>query len=294
MRFGGHETFAIRDGWLHKGLKLIDENPRAFNDPFVADALGVGRNMAKSIRHWLQVTGLMALGKDDPSEPTVSDLGQLILSDDPYFVEIGTWWALHVHLVTQRDVAVVWPWFFNEFSHQRFDRSYCQEQLYRHLELNNPKQPRPKTLTRDLICMLGSYARQVPDETGDPEDSTDCPFRDLGLLTHYRDTGHYEVRRESKEIPPEMIGFCLSRTFCDNGATSFSVSLRDAQAGYGGPVRVFALSPKALVDTIQDAERLLGDEYISLTTLGGERFIHAKNISPNEWLKNYYKRIAQS
>lgn len=57
MRFGGHETFAVREGWLYKGLSLLHERPDAFSDPFVADLLGVGRNMAKSIRHWLSVTG---------------------------------------------------------------------------------------------------------------------------------------------------------------------------------------------------------------------------------------------
>ena len=28
MRYGGHETFAIREGWLHKGVKLLKEDPR--------------------------------------------------------------------------------------------------------------------------------------------------------------------------------------------------------------------------------------------------------------------------
>ena len=58
MRFGGHETFPVREGWLHKGLKLVVEEPEKVVDEHVADWLGVGRNMAKSIRYWLQATGL--------------------------------------------------------------------------------------------------------------------------------------------------------------------------------------------------------------------------------------------
>jgi hypothetical protein len=53
MRFGGHETFAIREGWLHKGLRLLADEPHLLADDHAADWLGVGRNMAKSIRHWL-------------------------------------------------------------------------------------------------------------------------------------------------------------------------------------------------------------------------------------------------
>ena len=53
MQFGGHETFPLREGWLHKGLELVHADGRAFEDEHVSDRLGVGRNMAKSIRHWL-------------------------------------------------------------------------------------------------------------------------------------------------------------------------------------------------------------------------------------------------
>ena len=58
MKFSGHETFAIREGWLHKGLKLLIKEPELLYDEYVADWLGVGKNMARSIRHWLEVTGL--------------------------------------------------------------------------------------------------------------------------------------------------------------------------------------------------------------------------------------------
>lgn len=58
MRFGGHQTFAIRGGWLYKGLRMVMEDPKRMDDPDVADWLGVGRNMVKSIYHWLQATGL--------------------------------------------------------------------------------------------------------------------------------------------------------------------------------------------------------------------------------------------
>ena len=58
MRFGGHQTFFVREGWLAKGLGLLRDDATAFDDPYVADQLGVGRNMAKSIEHWLLATGI--------------------------------------------------------------------------------------------------------------------------------------------------------------------------------------------------------------------------------------------
>ena len=32
MKFRAHDTFAIRKGWLHKGMKHIKDNPRLFVD----------------------------------------------------------------------------------------------------------------------------------------------------------------------------------------------------------------------------------------------------------------------
>ena len=49
MRFGGHETFPIREGWLNKGLRLLVEDPIKMTDEYYADWLGVGRKDRKSV-----------------------------------------------------------------------------------------------------------------------------------------------------------------------------------------------------------------------------------------------------
>lgn len=58
MKLRGHETFFIRKGWLSKGLKHIVESPDVFvskvNNPM--DELGIGANMVKSLRYWMQAT----------------------------------------------------------------------------------------------------------------------------------------------------------------------------------------------------------------------------------------------
>ena len=60
MRYGGHETFTIREGWLSKALTLLQDEPKVFFDKVeLANALGVGVNMGKSIEHWLLATKLV-------------------------------------------------------------------------------------------------------------------------------------------------------------------------------------------------------------------------------------------
>lgn len=51
VRFKGHESFIIREGWLNKGLREVKRDPKVFYQNYGADALGVGPNMAKSIRY---------------------------------------------------------------------------------------------------------------------------------------------------------------------------------------------------------------------------------------------------
>ena len=91
-------------GWLAKGLRLLRDDATAFDDPYVADQLGVGRNMAKSIEHWLLATGLAEKPERRgrrPGQPRlmVTEFGETISQHDPWFLDPGTWWFLHINLV---------------------------------------------------------------------------------------------------------------------------------------------------------------------------------------------------
>ena len=87
-RFKGHESFILREGWLNKGLFEIEKDAKVFSENYGADELGVGPNMAKSIRYWLKT---MNLTEDKPKEGTkLTELGRIILTGDPYLEDIFT------------------------------------------------------------------------------------------------------------------------------------------------------------------------------------------------------------
>lgn len=60
MKFRAHETFFIRKGWLSKGMRCVSQKPDIFVDKNEnsMDVLGIGANMVKSLRYWLQAVGL--------------------------------------------------------------------------------------------------------------------------------------------------------------------------------------------------------------------------------------------
>jgi hypothetical protein len=104
MRFRAHETFAIRKGWLHKGMKNVVNNPRVFIDkePSPMEILGLGSNMVKALRYWLQATGLTieATNNNNRSQQ-LSPFGRIVWENDSYLEEDGTLFLIHyLHSIT--------------------------------------------------------------------------------------------------------------------------------------------------------------------------------------------------
>jgi hypothetical protein len=294
MRFGGHETFWIREGWLHKGLKLLIEKPDLLVDEYAADWLGVGRNMAKSIRHWMVATGLAerpAPGKNACLQAT--EFGSLVYDRDAYFSEIGTWWMLHVNLINAPTHAASWHWFFNNFTLSRFEKSQCEEGLCQHLQLSESRLPSPRTLERDIACLLSSYARPIPGQHEDPEEARDCPFTELGLMSYFRDSGYYQLHQVEKKIPTRVFGYALSKGFesAAEGDGMIDIPLHEVARQPGGPGRAFALTSEALFEVILAVEDMASTGDIQIAGLAGNRVVRIHKKAPLEWAEDYYRKI---
>lgn len=109
FEFGRHETFAVREGWLGKGLgRIRDMEGRFRADLESADALGLGSRMVKSLQYWLEATGLADPGESKGRERVIhpSDLGSEMLNRDPYLEFPCTWWILHV-VLARREGSVL-------------------------------------------------------------------------------------------------------------------------------------------------------------------------------------------
>ncbi len=291
--FGGHETFVIREGWLHKGLSLLLNDPDALAGPEAADALGVGQNMAKSIRHWLVITGIADRtgGKRGPLE--VTKLGTLIWRQDPYFLAPGSWWAIHMQLINQPR-AGAWCWFFNHFGQPRFERAVCIERLSQYLQLHRRQTPSRNTLDRDISCLLRCYATTVPPKREDPEDGNDCGLRELGLVYHFPGSGVFQRVGEPKPVPAELIGYniALTRLEAQGAEGSVDVPIEGLAREPGGPGAALQVSAENLYEILQQAERSHPD--LRIVGLGAERMLRMPRREPLEWLKLYYAGLEEA
>lgn len=291
MKFGGHETFHVREGWLHKGLRLVAEEPERLGEEHSADWLGVGRNMAKSIRYWLQATGLceQVSGRRPLKNAMLqrTPFGHLVWERDPYFTDIGTWWALHVNLISSDDHAFTWDWFFNRFKLLRFDKAVFLFGLQRYLQMQRSRIPSLRTLDRDANCLLQSYSRSIPAARVDPEDAFESPFAELGLLSHYRTSGYYETNQGPKIIPAQIICYSLTRAFRGNTQDGeIQAPVQDAAQRRGGPGNAFCMTAESLYETSVQAEHArIG---LEIQGLAGERRLVLKQRDEIDWMREYY------
>lgn len=285
MKLGGHETFYLRPGWLTKGLlHLQSGRSEAFSTPETADALGVGRNMAKSIGWWLQATGLAE--KQNPSAPLcVSEFGRVIAERDPFMTMLGTWWLVHVTAQTAQTGTCL-PWFFSPRRPGRFSRATLIEDLSQEICRLKGKPPAVKSVQREVAVMLQTYAAPVPRPAGDPEDNLGCPLRRLDLLRHVRATDRFE-RVEPTPAPPEALGLLFSSLALGSPAQTLKegVALSIPVAGpvMVGAGTVLGRTRDALLGLATRGENDIGPNWIGVRFLASERIIAVRSARAATW-----------
>lgn len=179
-RLKGHESFYLREGWLTKGLRAVVEDPQVFYKNSGADALGVGTNMAKSIRYWMKTAGLIQESTKTGAELT--EIGKLIFDNDLYIEDIFTLWIIHINIVLNYTSATSWSVFFNDFDLSMFKRDEMNDLMKRLIidATGDIKLP-DRSIRDDCTAIISMYSKSKDDNT-DPEDKKVSPFIALGLL----------------------------------------------------------------------------------------------------------------
>lgn len=186
MKFRAHDTFFIRKGWLYKGMKNVMNDPAVFmgtnGNPM--DILGIGSNMVKSLRYWLQSVGLTVEPNSGRRTQQFTEFGETIFKFDPYIEEIGTLWLLHYKLATNSSEATAWFYFFNEFNLMEFTRDDFVLQLNSFIKMND-NSVSERSLEDDFNCIINTYVPRIKSnpEKINPESNIDCPLGELGLIS---------------------------------------------------------------------------------------------------------------
>lgn len=290
MKFKGHESFAIRRGWLYKGLKHVHTRGDIFLAKDAMEELGLGSNMVKSLRYWMQATGLTQEESEGSRRiQTLTKLGALVWEEDPYVEELGTLWLLHAALAENRELATAWYFFFHGFSMQEFSK----EDFVHALKVK--ADAAESSLASDFDCILATYLpRRLLRGAVDPESNIDCPLGALGLLRISAASGRerfYEtVRQDPLRIPPEIFMSVLLRL----AAGRKELRLQDVLSGSAemdGVGRMFGLDFSGLLTLLYTLESKGALHVVRTAGLDVVRI--ETEEPPLRWAKRYYEGLVE-
>lgn len=290
--YGRHETFPVRFGWLGKGLSCLQTEGYFLADSDVADRLGLGSKMVKSLQFWLEATGIAEAvpsstvnnlrGSRKRKAWRITELGADLAELDPHFEYPATWWLLHMALA--RRTRTVWGWFFSDFHERRFNRPSCVKAFRDHALESASNPPSVKMAQRDVACLLHAYG-STRGSVSDPEDVTACPLRDLGLVTVHRESEQFEKSRSLAAIPVEVFLVCASYI-----AEGNRVALSTLMGHREGPARLFGLASGQIEQLAEIAGELYRPE-VRIDLLGSERTLIVPSHQPGFWLSRHFRRI---
>lgn len=251
LRFSGHETFACRYAWLPKAYRVLFDDPATFADEDEAMVeLGLGKNMVRSLRFWVEAAGLAEPEKGHGLRLT--DFAHAIFGVDgfdPYLEDVRTLWLLHWNLASRSEGPLfAWRFLLNHWPHPELTRSEAIAAFSREsARLGHSHSP--VTLAQHLDVFLHTYQPTRSKAVG-IEDSLDGPLVELALLQavgeRRAEAGRFETvyafRREPKtEITAALFDYCLSDYWIRFRATEETLTLREVTLAPCSPGQVFKL-----------------------------------------------------
>lgn len=292
MKFRAHDTFFIRKGWLSKGMKYVHSKPDVFvaKDENPMDVLGIGANMVKALRYWLQAVGLTEEPNSGKRVQTFTPLGQSVFTNDRYIEELGTLYLLHYRLSSNKTDATAWYYFFNEFTMSEFSRDDFVDFLQRRIRMEDSDATVAiRSLNDDFSCIINTYLpryKTSPNRVA-PESNIDCPLGELGLI----DILSKEKKTYRKAIPvaSTISPWVALAIIVDQAGESKEISLNElltAPCNIGKTLNLDAIS---MLDVLYQIERI---GKIKINRTAGLDVIHIlEGLTFQDCVDAYYQSI---
>lgn len=291
MKFRAHETFFLRKGWLNKGLKQVKIKADVFTDKEEnpMDIFGIGSNMVKSLRYWLQATGLTKENTSGKRFQQFTELGEIIYSNDKYLEELGTLFLLHYKLVTNKEEATSWFYFFNIFNQLEFNKDEFVNEISKYISIEG-NDVALRSLNDDFNCIINTYISRVKLNMGkvSAENNIDSPFGELALINISSKGKNYRYKKilvKASTIDPWVALAVIVEEA--KGETSIQLNhLLNNPCNIG---KVFNLDAISMLELLYNIEKI--GKIKIIRTAGLDVILINEKLSFLECVKNYYKRI---
>ena len=181
MKFSGHESFACRYAWLPKAYRALKDDPATFGDVEQAMvSLGVGKNMVRSIRFWVEVMGIAVPQRDRTLLPT--PFADAVFDNegfDPYLEDVRTLWLLHWKVSSRFDDPLfAWDYLLHKWPYGELTRTEALTAFERESRRLNTSHS-SVTLGQHLDVFLHTYV-STTQLSGTARGSTGLPVGRTG------------------------------------------------------------------------------------------------------------------
>ncbi|MGI6440323.1 MAG: DUF4007 family protein [Peptoniphilaceae bacterium] len=292
MKFRGHDTFFIRKGWLNKGIKHISAKPDVFVDreENPMDVLGMGSNMVKSLRYWMQATGISVEPMSGKRTQKFTSLGDEIHFNDKYIEELGTLCLLHYRLATNKELATAWFYFFNYFTQKEFTRDDYIEALKNFIAMENEPPVALRSLNEDFNCIINTYVPRIKSNPNKvtAENNIDCPLGELGLIDIVH-KGRDTLYRKSSIKPDYVNPWIALSIIIEQSDGEKSIRLNDLLNNPCNIGKVFNLDTITLLEILRKIEKI--DEIKIIRTAGLDIVKIKNDYSFIECVAKFYESI---
>lgn len=293
--FGRHETFALRYGWLTKGVQALMGGDAVFDAEDATVRLGVGKNMVASIRYWLQAARII---ERNGSGWVLTVTGSYLFDDDgcdPYLEDEGTIWLIHWLIASNPELATSWWWFFNRFHKPEFTATELTTALQDFAGAEVKGRHSGSTLKSDAAVLLRMYVRSGTGSKLLAEEALDSPLSVLGLISNLGAARTFESRPGTRRgLPPGILGFAIVELLMALEERQIPIEdLMYGRAGYPAIGAVFRLTEADLLGKTEELARDLPEIFALRETAGIHQLYLLRDTKPSELLDFHYAESLQ-
>ena len=293
-RFTGHETFPCRYPWLPKVVAALPEHPDLFKDIDKAIvALGVGKQMARAIRFWVEAAKVVKKQKNGDFE--ISTLGEKLLGKDgfdPYLEDIQTLWLIHWNFSTHhKNPIFAWDFLMNRWQDPEIAPSRAIDTFKKEAD-SQGRQLSIVTLRQHFNIFLHTYVPTSGKKGNVLEDNLDCPLIELDLIQQIGETAAdndgkwkpiYAFNRDPKpQISQPLFFYCLNNFWETYLSAEQTLSFYDIVSGHGSPGQIFKLPEQEIRTRLEEIEEF---------TDGAIRFRESANLRQVQKQKDIEKDL---
>lgn len=287
MKFGAHQTFHLREGWVLKGLNAVNENPGIFAADDAVITLGVGKNQVESVQYWLSA---LKMTTKDKNGVALTALAKLVHQNDPYLELDGTLILAHYLLVTNKEEATSWYWFFNKFAATEFEAESLKVYLHSFVQSQTDKSTKPETLARDIQVLLRTYRDVNYGDKENPETENPSPFSKFAFITESE--GKFKRNKiRLSDLPAQVFVYLMYLFWKDELGSPKSIQLEEMVNKDCSPGMALGLSLDDILTMVENIERMYPGKYLQFSRTGGYMILTINEKEAKASMNHYYKAM---